>query len=1121
MIVDYRNFASRTFIMVVSMLGALNDNLIKAALIVFAAMTVPSDQAAIVGLLAGALLMLPFVLFSGVAGALADKCEKSRMILWVKVAELGLAAFATMAMVQQSVPLVLSVVFLMGVQSTFFGPLKLGWIPERLYPGQVLAANSWLESLTFVGILAGTIMGGLLAGPQTLAWAGYTAIGVASLGVIAAHFLPKGRAAAPDINISLNPARGAMDALRALWADAPSRNAAFLESWFWAAGSVYISTLPSHLKSLAGADEKLVTAILALFCVGIAAGSLVAARASKGKINGRLLLPSGIALIIATFGVDYGLSHLPSDVSLTAIGKSHSGAVLATSLLAVAMAGGVFSIPMKAMIQSRASQESRARVLAGMNILSALAIFSASALVAVALHFGMPVPAIFQIVACSAVAALIGAVWAFPQDSLKGVMATLLKVWFRVEIKGAQHLENDGPVVFVGNHVSFADGPLLASLIGADAAIAVNSQWASGRAMRLASKVMNIYPLDPQSPMAAKHLAQTVRDGESALIFAEGRISTHGALMKVYPGTAWLVDQARAPVVTINIEGLEASIFTRKIPGLRRRLFPKVTVTVSAPQYLDIPEDMKGARRRSYATDLLQGALERDRMAAEMTAASIPDLYARARSKFDPAQIAICDPTGVSLSHKSFQRAAAAFSGLLQKETEVGERVGVLLPGVAGAGVVLMGLWRAGRVPAILNPTLGPKPMLSAIDTAKLNTVICSRAFVLKAKLEPVIAAIEEKGLRILWTEDLKTGITLRDKLLAISAARRPSDVSLQKDDPAVVLFTSGTEGAPKGVVLTHGNLVANIAQIRARTDISSRDRILSAMPLFHSLGLTAGLLLPLVSGSPLMIYPSPLHYRIVPEMAYAHQATMIFGTDTFLNGWARKASPYDFASVRAAIAGAEAVKPATRQLWSEKFGVRILEGYGATEAGPVIALNTPMENKAGTVGRILHGIDIDLTDVPGVDGKRLAVRGPNIMAGYIMPEDNGRITPVDNGWYDTGDIVTLDEERYVTIKGRAKRFAKVGGEMVSLAAAENLAAEIWPDARLAAVSLPDARKGEKVVLVTTQENATRKALSTHAKASGIAEITVPAEIVIVDAVPLLASGKVDYPGVMAQMSAA
>jgi acyl-[acyl-carrier-protein]-phospholipid O-acyltransferase/long-chain-fatty-acid--[acyl-carrier-protein] ligase len=330
--------------------------------------------------------------------------------------------------------------------------------------------------------------------------------------------------------------------------------------------------------------------------------------------------------------------------------------------------------------------------------------------------------------------------------------------------------------------------------------------------------------------------------------------------------------------------------------------------------------------------------------------------------------------------------------------------------------------------------------------------------------------------------------------------------------DPAVVLFTSGSEGTPKGVVLSHRNLLANRHQLSTVIDISPRDLVFNALPVFHSFGLTGGLLMPLLAGVRTFLYPSPLHYRTVPELAYGTNATILFGTDTFLAGYARVADNYDFYSVRYVFAGAERVKPETRRVWFEKFGIRILEGYGATETAPGLAVNTPMHFKAGTVGRLLPGIEHRVEAVPGIEaGGRLFVRGPNVMLGYLRAEKPGVLEPPADGWYDTGDIVEIDADGFVTIKGRAKRFAKVAGEMVPLGAVEDLVASVWPTHQHAVVAVPDPKRGEQLVLVTDRSDANRAALATAARNAGLPEIFVPRSIVPVPKIPILGTGKVDY----------
>ncbi|MEM8824320.1 MAG: AMP-binding protein, partial [Pseudomonadota bacterium] len=468
------------------------------------------------------------------------------------------------------------------------------------------------------------------------------------------------------------------------------------------------------------------------------------------------------------------------------------------------------------------------------------------------------------------------------------------------------------------------------------------------------------------------------------------------------------------------------------------------------------------------------------------------------------------DPMGNTLTLRHVAAGAAALGARLRQRTDPGEVVGFLLPGVATVPVVLGALWREGRVPAILNSTLGPGPIRAALTAAGIKRILSSRAFVEQAQLEPMIALFEDMGAEVIWTEDLRAEIGPARRLLALLAPGRPA--ASGRDTPAVVLFTSGTEGVPKAVVLSHGNLLGNVAQLRARSDVSNSDRVLTALPLFHALGLTAGLLFPMICGARLMIYPTPLHYKVIPELAYSHQATIIFGTDTFLAGWGRRADPNDFTSVRAAIAGAEPVRPATRALWVDRFGVRILEGYGATEASPVLSLNTPVSDRFGTVGRFLPAIETRLDPVPGIPGDRLCVRGPNIMLGYMRAENPGVLEPLEDGWYDTGDVVSIDPDGFVTLSGRIKRFAKIGGEMVSLAAVERLAAQTWPDASVAAIAVPDDRKGERIILAIAGADPDREALRMEARAEGVAELALPSDVIALEEVPLLASGKTNYP---------
>jgi acyl-[acyl-carrier-protein]-phospholipid O-acyltransferase/long-chain-fatty-acid--[acyl-carrier-protein] ligase len=469
---------------------------------------------------------------------------------------------------------------------------------------------------------------------------------------------------------------------------------------------------------------------------------------------------------------------------------------------------------------------------------------------------------------------------------------------------------------------------------------------------------------------------------------------------------------------------------------------------------------------------------------------------------------AVSDPNG-ELSYRRLLLGARILGRKMMRLAPPGGSIGVMLPNANGAAATVLGLMSAGRLPAMINFTAGASNILSACQAASVTTVLTSRAFVARANLERLVTAISP-SIRLLYLEDLAATIGWKDKLRDALAATRPL-VARTAGDPAVILFTSGSEGRPKGVVLSHRNLLANVAQAAARVEFGPGDTVFSALPMFHCFGLTIGFIMPLVSRVKVYFYPSPLHYRIVPEQIGSSEATILFSTDTFLGGYARAAQPNDFRTLRFIMAGGEPVREVTRRTFLERFGVDILEGYGVTEAAPALAINTPLFNKPGTVGRLMPGLEIRLESVPGiVEGGRLFVRGPNVMLGYLTEQRPGELQPTLDGWHDTGDIVSIDSEGFVTIKGRARRFVKIGGEMISLAAIEALAAELWPDHRSAAIAVADPRKGERVLLATDQPDASRAAFQAHAKASGASELMIPSEFLFLPELPVLGSGKVD-----------
>ena len=658
--------------------------------------------------------------------------------------------------------------------------------------------------------------------------------------------------------------------------------------------------------------------------------------------------------------------------------------------------------------------------------------------------------------------------------------------------------------------MSFLDPPLALSILPKRPVFAIDVTMSRNWWIQPLLKFARTMALDPLKPFSLRAIINAVRSGDMLVIFPEGRITVTGSLMKVYDGAALIADKSDAMVVPVRIEGPEHTVFSRlKRSQVRRQLFPKIKVTILEPVQLKLDPELKGRKRRQAAGSALYTIMSDLIFRTTPTDRTIVEALIEAAKLHGPRWIAVEDPVRGQMSYRRLLQATAILGRKLMPYALESHAIGVMLPTSNAAVITLLATMSAGRVPALINFTAGAANVLAACRAAQVDTIVTSRTFVEKGRLENLIAQVQAQ-VRIVYLEDIGKTIAIADKLRGFFGWKKPL-ARRTPDDWAAILFTSGSEGSPKGVVLSHRNMLANVAQAAARIDFGREDKLFNVLPVFHSFGLTAGTVLPLVSGVPVYLYPSPLHYRTVPELVYWTCATALFGTDTFLNGYARAANPYDFRSLRYVLGGAEPVKETTRRIYLEKFGLRILEGYGVTECSPVMALNTPMFNKFGTVGRLLPGMDAKLENVEGVEeGGRLYVKGPNVMLGYLRVEKPGVLEVPPEGWHDTGDIVTIDDQGFIAIKGRAKRFAKIGGEMISLAAVEMLAAELWPNSVTAVSSIPDPRKGERLIMVTDKHGATRSEFMAYARGQHASELMLPSEVVVLEKLPMLGSGKVD-----------
>jgi acyl-[acyl-carrier-protein]-phospholipid O-acyltransferase/long-chain-fatty-acid--[acyl-carrier-protein] ligase len=1120
-------------------LSAFNDSFIRMAmmtLITYYSSDLSEVWRSVVITLALSLFMLPFMLFSVISGQLADKFDKSKLIRWIKITSVLAIMVGVLGFYLHSYIILLLAIFLAGIEASLFGPSKYSILPDHLEKHELLAANGLIEAGTFMAILLGMILGGVAISSNRgdVNVTVFCLVTVSISALIASFFIQKTDPAAEKLKLNFNLLADVKDSINYARKDRDIFLAILGISWFWLIGGIMLSQLPNFTKDTLFSDYSVFSLLLTMFSLGTGIGSITCNHLLKGRIDTQYVPISMLLMTLFMFTFWYSSTFFTEKESLLGIHYFLStlhGLAVSISVLMLAFFGGIYIVPLYVLLQVMSKRSHRSRIIAINNLMNAVFMVGASIISIILLAIGVTVSKLILILAITNFFTTMYIARILPDQILKSIAQTIFQLFYRVEIIGIENFFKAGEkVLIIANHASFLDPPLLGAFLPKRLVFAIDTYQAKSWWLKPFLSYFRAFPIDPTNPMATKTLIEKLKNNKPVVIFPEGRITVTGSLMKIYEGPGLVADKAGAKLLPIRIDGVQYSIFSRlKGKGkLKLKLFPKITITIMEPQKLEIPNNILGRTRRQIIAKQLYDIMSNMMFEGSKYESTLYQAILDAKKRFGSNYTILEDADHNRLSYKRLIMGSILLGSKIAKFTKPKENIGIFLPNVSGSAVTFFAAQAYGRIPAMLNYSTGVRNIIDCCKSAKIKSILTAHKFIEKANIQHIITALEETGIKIYYLEDIRNSITIFRKLLALGLSYFPEwfysfinkKHSIDPNDPAVILFTSGSEGTPKGVVLSHSNIQSNVKQVASFVDVSQHDRVFNALPIFHSFGLTGGLLMPIISGVKTFFYPSPLHYRIIPEMIYGTSSTIMFGTDTFLSGYVRYAHPYDFFSIRYVFAGAEKLREETRKAYMDKFGIRIFEAYGVTETSPGVALNTAMHYKAGTVGRILPGMEYYLEPVEGIEkGGRLILSGPNVMLGYMKMDRPGIIQRPEHeiegklkkGWHDTGDIVDIDDDGYITILGRAKRFAKLAGEMISLTVVEEFVDKLYTGFKSAVISLPDEKKGEVIALFTENKEANRDSIHQYFKAQGLSELCVPRIVKVVKELPILATGKINY----------
>jgi len=1092
-------------------LGAFNDNFLKMV-VSFVALNVAANADGYVELIAF-LFILPSALFSGYAGHVADVYSKRTILVAVKLFEIAVMVLALGTFIVGSLNLMMAAVFLMGLHAAFFSPAKYGILPEMMPERELSRGNGLLEMSTFMAIILGTSLGGAMfrLWKDQLPLIGLVMFAVAVAGYYTSLGIPRVPASGAAKLLRLNPFGEIIDGLRRLRSDRPLWLTVVGISYFWFLGALVNINILSFGKELLHLDEFHIGLLATYLAIGIGLGSLAAGRLSGDHIElglvplGSVLMGICLALV-AWSAPSYRLSAL--------------------AFAALGFSAGLFAVPLNALLQQRSGKEEKGQLIATNNFLNTVGIALAAGV-----HWLLQAPlqlapgTIVLIAGLFTIAGTVAVLYLIPHYLVRFILWLVTHSLYRIRTVGEHHLPARGGALLVSNHVSFVDALLIGACFPEFVRFMLHRDYYDLKALNWFFRLMHAIPVSATNRRdiveSIKRARNELDKGHFVCIFAEGAISRTGRLLPFKRGFEKIVEGSRIPIVPVHLDQLWGSIFSFK-EGRFFWKWPKVlpypvTVSFGAP----LPPSASAFQVRSAVLELESEAVEYRQSAKELLHTKFVATAKRRWRRF-----CMADTTGTELTFGKTLIASLLLTRWVRKHCAGEAMVGVLLPASVGGALVNIAVQLAGKVPVNLNFTAGAEAMSSALGQCKIKTIITSAVFLEKANLQAIDGMVHVEDIRKTFSSGIKLATALKAFLLPAAWLNRRAVKQQRSHDLATVIFSSGSTGVPKGVMLSHHNIRSNIEAICQIIQFNPQDRIMGILPLFHSFGFTATVWLPLLAGFGVVYHPNPTDAKIIGETVQKYRATLLISTPTFFVGYWRRCTKEQLASLRYLIAGAEKLREPIANGFREKFGLTILEGYGCTELAPVVAVNTPdvldgkerqVGHKPGTVGQPIPGVAAKIVDPetgkplgPGEEGL-LLIKGPNVMLGYLKQE-NLTDQVLRRGWYVTGDIASIDEDGFISITDRISRFSKIGGEMVPHLKIEEAINAVLGTVASAVTAVADPQRGEKLVAFYAQNGISRDELWHKLNQTDLPKLWIPKRenIHSIEEIPVLGSGKAD-----------